>query len=630
MKLHDSPSRSRASLVEEVARQLLFDLEALQTPLPGGGLQQASSSASSPGQGQGVEPFSLDGPRTVLEGGARYVAPFLPADARFRAAKSLILRSLRIITRDQSVFNSAVTEALRIALKEIEDGVRRSREREAADAGSLSEKLRSLEGLGSESKTRIDELASSVSGRGAEVDRLLAELASGLERANAAITSEARNRETTAEGLERQLQELEERRGRFVRELQAALGRIENELENEGRARNALAKDYEQRIAHQDLLRNTLATELAGALEREARSREMVATEMERRLEHQERMRSALAAEIQGVMKGEEKARELVGLELSRALARLDRLERESDRHEDVTKALRVEGDEASRRFGLLSKRVEELAEEARLSRLEWTALRSSLRGLKGGEAQPGERVSVPQPQAPSASPAPLAPASSPLDAGIYAGFEERFRGREEVIRERQMRDARLFVGAPGLVADLGCGRGEFLEALRQLGVAGEGCDTNAVAVARARQKNLAVAEEDLFAWLVRQPDESLGGITAFQVVEHLASADLLRLVELASMKLARGGRILLETVNPESVFAMKWFWMDLTHVRPVPGGSLAQLLSASGFRNVRLDYRSPVPADAAPPAEVFQDPRLSKMAELLFAAQDVAAIGEK
>ena len=72
-----------------------------------------------------------------------------------------------------------------------------------------------------------------------------------------------------------------------------------------------------------------------------------------------------------------------------------------------------------------------------------------------------------------------------PLDAGIYAGFEERFRGREDVIRQCQMTDAQRFVGSPGLVVDLGCGRGEFLEALRELGVAAEGCDTNAVAVAR-------------------------------------------------------------------------------------------------------------------------------------------------
>jgi O-antigen chain-terminating methyltransferase len=84
--------------------------------------------------------------------------------------------------------------------------------------------------------------------------------------------------------------------------------------------------------------------------------------------------------------------------------------------------------------------------------------------------------------------------------------------------------------------------------------------------------------------------------------------------------------RLLFETINPESVYAMKWFWMDLTHVRPVPAPSLAQLLTASGFRDVTVDFRSPVPADQAlPPGS---DPALEPIARLLFAPQDYAVTG--
>jgi O-antigen chain-terminating methyltransferase len=82
--------------------------------------------------------------------------------------------------------------------------------------------------------------------------------------------------------------------------------------------------------------------------------------------------------------------------------------------------------------------------------------------------------------------------------------------------------------------------------------------------------------------------------------------------------------------VNPESVYAMKWFWMDLTHVRPVPAPSLARLLTASGFSDVRIDWRSPVPASEAPPAELADDPRLGPVVKLLFGPQDYAAIGRK
>jgi len=92
----------------------------------------------------------------------------------------------------------------------------------------------------------------------------------------------------------------------------------------------------------------------------------------------------------------------------------------------------------------------------------------------------------------------------------------------------------------------------------------------------------------------------------------------------------APGGRVLFETVNPESVYAMRWFWMALTHVRPVPAPSLAQLLTASGFRDVRVDFRSPVPEGEGLSAEAAKDPRLANVAKLLFAPQDYAVTGVK
>ena len=63
----------------------------------------------------------------MLENGARHVAPLLPADAPARRLKALLLRALRIVTRDQTTFNSALLEALRIAFREIEQAVDVSR-----------------------------------------------------------------------------------------------------------------------------------------------------------------------------------------------------------------------------------------------------------------------------------------------------------------------------------------------------------------------------------------------------------------------------------------------------------------------------------------------------------------------
>jgi O-antigen chain-terminating methyltransferase len=100
--------------------------------------------------------------------------------------------------------------------------------------------------------------------------------------------------------------------------------------------------------------------------------------------------------------------------------------------------------------------------------------------------------------------------------------------------------------------------------------------------------------------------------------------------VELAVRKLAPGGRLLFETINPESVYAMKWFWMDLTHVRPVPAPALAQLMKASGLRDVTVDFRSPVPGPEALSPAAAADPAFAPIARLLFAPQDYAVSGVK
>ena len=325
---------------------------------------------------------------------------------------------------------------------------------------------------------------------------------------------------------------------------------------------------------------------------------------------------SALLESLRGALLETEAA----GRDLLASQRRLDALEKDRDQHTEAL-ARRQEREEAEKLA--LADRVESAAEGLRALRLEWSSLRSSLRNLSGapprvsGDGADGARSAAVR-------------ADDPLRAGLYVDFEERFRGSEKDIRARQASDATRFRGAPGPVADLGCGRGEFLEALAAEGVAAIGCDANPVMAARAKEKKLAVDQADLFTWLAGRADSSLGGVTAFQVVEHLPPASLFDLVELAIRKLAPSGRVLFETINPESVYAMRWFWMDLTHVRPVPAPSLAQLLSASGFRDVAVDFRSPVPESEGLPRGLADDPRFAPLERLLFAPQDYAVTGVK
>jgi SAM-dependent methyltransferase len=244
------------------------------------------------------------------------------------------------------------------------------------------------------------------------------------------------------------------------------------------------------------------------------------------------------------------------------------------------------------------------------------------------------------------------APSGSALDAYKYVAFEDQFRGSAHDIRERLVAYAADFEGA-SRVLDLGCGRGEFLDVLRERGVDSRGVDINPEMAALCRERGLQVEAGDALAYLLAQPDASLGGIFAAQVVEHLEPGYLMQLLEAAYRKLQPGSRIVLETVNPACWYAFfNSYLRDFTHVRALLPDTLRYLLVASGFQRIQIRYSAPVPEDwkleplaahaaASPPVEgapagraaelaaVFNE-NVRKLNDLFFTYQDYAAIGER
>jgi hypothetical protein len=65
----------------------------------------------------------------------------------------------------------------------------------------------------------------------------------------------------------------------------------------------------------------------------------------------------------------------------------------------------------------------------------------------------------------------------------------------------------------------------------------------------------------------------------------------LLRFLSLARVKLASGGLFVAETVNPHSIPALKAFWVDLTHEKPIfPEVALA-LCRLHGFESAGIFF---------------------------------------
>ncbi len=183
------------------------------------------------------------------------------------------------------------------------------------------------------------------------------------------------------------------------------------------------------------------------------------------------------------------------------------------------------------------------------------------------------------------------------IDSYKYVGFEDRFRGSRDEIRRRMADYVADFTSASD-VLDVGCGRGEFLDLLREAGIAARGLDVNHEMVEVCRERGLAADEGDWLGYMQGLPDASLGGLIAAQVVEHLEPAYLMRSLDVTYHKLRPGSRIVLETINPACWFAFfESYIRDLTHVRPIHPETLQYLLIASGFQQAEIRFRAPYPA---------------------------------
>ncbi len=211
--------------------------------------------------------------------------------------------------------------------------------------------------------------------------------------------------------------------------------------------------------------------------------------------------------------------------------------------------------------------------------------------------------------------------------------FERRFRGSEEELRERYLDLAQRFIGHSP-VLDLGCGRGEFVELLRAVGVDASGVDLDRSAVAGAQARGLPVRYGDAIDNLMSLPNEELGGVALIQVIEHLGPQQRAEVIALAFDKLRVGGLLAFETVNPMSLYTFAHSqYLDPTHTVPVHPQYAEFLCREIGFSEVLTQWRSP-----CPPMERLSvpdgHPELTLLVErlngLLFGPLDFAIIATK
>ena len=211
------------------------------------------------------------------------------------------------------------------------------------------------------------------------------------------------------------------------------------------------------------------------------------------------------------------------------------------------------------------------------------------------------------------------------MDA-FFAAFGDVFRGSPELIKDR----LRVFLpiiraaALTGPALDLGCGRGEWLDLMRESEIESIGVEQNQTLAANCRARNLRVIEADFMAFLEQSPPEHWRIVTGFHVIEHLGWPAWYGCLRQIHRALSPGGMMILETPNPANLFtAANRFYLDPTHRHPLPDELLAFAAKSVGFTGVEILPLHPAVDSGAGTNE-------SAIVQVMNGPQDYALIARK
>jgi len=466
--------------------------------------------------------------------------------------KKLVNRSIRFYTMRQAEFNGAIVRLL----------------------NKFVEKITNLNSYLKDLGTRISELETETKKRHEELEK-------SVEEKTGAIT-----REVSDQGSE-----LSQRVGDISKRIDS-LG-----AEVQGRVEVLRIQGLEVQKRHEELDRRL--EERVEALSREVNHQ---GGELSQRIEDTARGIDSLGAEVQERFE----ALRAQGLEVQK-------------RHEELEKRLEEKADAVSQEFNWLDSRLaqELLTHKQELARQtgplmgmsdRLATLATKMHELKTNVIFQERRLTMLLEEARRRLPklfredqlAVFAKELEQMNDLMYVQFEDQFRGTREDIRERVkiylpiMRESKAGTEKRPIL-DLGCGRGEWLEVLREEGLKARGIDLNKAVVEMVQEMGLEVTQAEVLDYLQSLPDKSLGAVTGFHIMEHLPLRILLRVLEETVRVLKVGGVAVFETPNPKNILVGACdFYIDPTHRNPIPPDTLRFLAEARGLVRVDIIYLRP------------------------------------
>ena len=113
-----------------------------------------------------------------------------------------------------------------------------------------------------------------------------------------------------------------------------------------------------------------------------------------------------------------------------------------------------------------------------------------------------------------------------------------------------------LYSYPEALALDLQCGRGDWLELLKEAGFVAQGVDTDLAQLDYCRQRSLTVSALPALQALQTSAAESYALVSGLSLAETLPFETLRQVVQEALRVLKPGGLLILQAVNPENIVA--------------------------------------------------------------------------
>jgi len=211
--------------------------------------------------------------------------------------------------------------------------------------------------------------------------------------------------------------------------------------------------------------------------------------------------------------------------------------------------------------------------------------------------------------------------------------FMERFRGPREEIKAHFRRQVfplvkeviSRFEGEEVKAVDLGCGRGEWLELMREEGIFCEGVELNRVLVRELAERGFCVWRKEALEFLKSKKDESYHIVSGFHLIEHLPVGKRMRLLKEVYRVLKKGGIALFETPNPRHLLVGAGdFYRDPSHLVPLFPDTLEFMGEMAGFEeSTAFFYGEEGPVAA-------REGKFERLEDYLSVSRDYLWVGRK